>query len=49
VAALARLLDHLLSPGMTDHLVSTLAANALRGRHITLKKGFLLELPIPAV
>ncbi|MEZ0263679.1 MAG: class I SAM-dependent DNA methyltransferase [Phycisphaerae bacterium] len=48
VAALARLLDHLLSPAMTDHLVASLAGNALRGRHITLKKRFLLDLPIPA-
>ncbi|HYE21282.1 MAG TPA: N-6 DNA methylase [Tepidisphaeraceae bacterium] len=48
VAALARLLDHLLAPAMTEHLIATLAANALRGRHITLKKRFLLDLPIPA-
>lgn len=47
VAALRGLLDHLLSPAATEHLVAHLAANALRGRHITLKKTYLLDVPIP--
>ncbi len=45
--SLLALLDHLHCPAMTDHLISQLAANALRGRHITLKKSFLLDLPLP--
>ena len=45
--ALAQLLDHLLSPNTTQHLIHHLGANALRGKHITLKKQFLLDLPLP--
>jgi len=46
LGALERLGDHLHSEEMTRHLVSTLAANALRGKYITIKKSLLLELPL---
>jgi SAM-dependent methyltransferase len=46
-AALEKLLDHLLSPSTTEHLIRQLGANGLRGRHITLKKEFLKALPLP--
>jgi hypothetical protein len=46
IPALERLLDHLLSAATTQHLIHHLGANALRGRHITLKKQFLLDLPL---
>jgi hypothetical protein len=45
--ALSNLLDHLLSPPTTRHLIHHLGANALRGKHITLKKQYLLNLPLP--
>jgi hypothetical protein len=47
VAALENLLAHLLHPTTTQHLIHHLGANALRGRHITLKKQYLLALPLP--
>jgi hypothetical protein len=31
----------------TQHLIHHLGANALRGKHITLKKQYLLTLPLP--
>jgi hypothetical protein len=46
-AALAKLLDHLLAPATTDRLIHHLGANGLRGRHITVKKSFLRDLPLP--
>ncbi|MDB5324045.1 MAG: type modification enzyme [Phycisphaerales bacterium] len=46
-AALTRLLNHLLNPAATQHFISHLGANALRGRHITLKKSYLLNLQLP--
>jgi hypothetical protein len=46
VAALGRLLDHLLSPAATAHLIEHLGANAMRGRHITVKREFLRGLPM---
>jgi SAM-dependent methyltransferase len=45
--ALDQLLNHLLSPPTTQHLIHHLGANALRGKHITLKKQFLQSLPLP--
>jgi methylase of polypeptide subunit release factors len=44
IAALSHLLQHLLSPATTEHLISHLGANGLRGRHITVKKSFLRDL-----
>src|SRR5258706_413408 len=46
IAALSTLLEKLLSPATTTHFVNHLGANALRGRHVTLKKSFLRNLPI---
>jgi SAM-dependent methyltransferase len=48
VAALAHLLEHLLAPATTQHLILHLGANGLRGRHITVKKSFLRDLPLPS-
>jgi hypothetical protein len=45
-AELSTLLDHLLSPQVSNHLITHLGANGLRGRHITLKKSFLRDLPL---
>jgi hypothetical protein len=44
--ALSALLKKLLSPATTTHFVTHLGANALRGRHVTVKKIFLRNLPI---
>jgi SAM-dependent methyltransferase len=45
--ALRALHQHLLRPTTTQHLIQHLGANALRGDHITLKKAFLQNLPLP--
>ena len=41
VEALSTVLEKLLSPATTRHFIDHLGANALRGRHVTLKKTFL--------
>jgi hypothetical protein len=48
LSQLDRLLTHLLAPGTTDRLIHHLGANGLRGRHITVKKTFLRDLPLPS-
>ena len=48
LAALRALNAHLLQPATTQTIKHHLGANALRGQHITLKKPFLQNLPLPA-
>jgi SAM-dependent methyltransferase len=48
VEALRELLDQLLSPRVSVDLMRSLGANAMRGRHITMKKSYLHALPIAA-
>jgi len=47
LATLQSLLAHLHTDDVTAHLIAHLGANGMRGRHITLKKSFLQDLPIP--
>jgi SAM-dependent methyltransferase len=46
VDALSTVLETLLSPATTSHFINDLGANALRGRHVTVKKTFLRAIQI---
>jgi hypothetical protein len=48
INALGNLLDHLHSPPTPQHRLHHHGANPRRGRHITLKKQYLLNLPLPS-